>query len=117
MYLEKVCYHSLKFCGTVDAVMRDAMTGEIIVVDWKSGSGIYKSHIMQCMFYLMALNEEFGFNCKRIMIVNAPKKGKLKIKSIDVTASDIKAAKSALMLYQWINKKERKVKKNVRKLI
>ena len=117
MYLEKVCYHSLKFCGTVDAVMRDAMTGEIIVVDWKSGSGIYKSHIMQCMFYLMALNEEFGFNCKRIMIVNAPKKGNLKIKSIDVKASDIKAAKCALMLYLWINKKERKVKKNVRKLI
>ena len=51
------------------------------------------------------------------MIDNEPKKGKLKIKSIDVTASDIKAAKSALMLYKWINKKERKVKKNVRKLI
>ena len=70
---------------------------------------------MQCMFYLMALNEEFGFDCKKIMIVNAPKTGKLKIKAIDVSAQDLKAAKSALMLYQWLHKKERKVKKNVRK--
>ena len=100
---------------TVDAVMRDAMTGEVVVFDWKSGSNIYKSHVMQCMFYLMALNEEFGFDCKRIMIVNAPKTGKLKTKAVDVTKADLKAAKSALLLYQWLNKKERKVKNvNVR---
>ena len=115
MYLERVCYHSLGFCGTVDAVMRDAMTGEVVVFDWKSGSNIYKSHVMQCMFYLMAFNEEFGFDCKRIMIVNAPKTGKLKTKAVDVTKADLKAAKSALLLYQWLNKKERKVKNvNVR---
>ena len=65
--------------------------------------------------HMMALNEEFGFDCKRIMIVNAPKTGKLKTKAVDVTKADLKAAKSALLLYQWLNKKERKVKNvNVR---
>tara|TARA_R100001443_G_C3337176_1_gene173691 strand:- start:122 stop:895 length:774 start_codon:yes stop_codon:yes gene_type:complete len=115
MFLERVCYHSSKFCGTVDAVMRDAMTGEVVVFDWKSSSGIYKSHIMQCMFYILALNEEFGFDCKRLVIVNAPKTGKLKTKAVEVTKADIKAVKSVLQTYQWLHKKERKVKKNVRK--
>ena len=42
--------------------------------------------------HMMALNEEFGFDCKRIVIVNAPKTGKLKTKAVDVTKADLKAA-------------------------
>ncbi len=42
------------YAGQVDAVFRDEY-GNIIIVDWKSSSGIYESHLIQVAAYVYAL--------------------------------------------------------------
>lgn len=56
--------------GTADLIAFDEITGEYMLVDYKTGNGIYDSHLVQISFYYKALLEmgKLGFPISRVVI-------------------------------------------------
>ena len=57
--------HGVRFAGTVDSVIRFVDTGALVVVDWKTSSGLYPEAAMQVAAYIAAWaaqNDEYPDN-------------------------------------------------------
>ena len=68
----KVASRIYGFGGSLDALgWRD---GEYGILDWKTGSGIYKEHALQVAAYAQALAETYGLTAKWAEIVRFSKK-------------------------------------------
>jgi len=86
-----------KFGGRIDIVARKKH--ELIVVDIKTGSGVYKSAKAQCGGYSIALDEmrlEVGKNVDRAIICHIPKKNP-KLKAIVVEGEEFEQAKNVFI--------------------
>jgi hypothetical protein len=102
----KVLSRIHKFTGTLDALFKNK-SGEYIIYDWKSSSGIRDSMLIQIYLYKIAIKEELGIDVKKGIIVNCTKTGKLNIKEFLIGEMQEEAAISCLKIYSWLNKKEK----------
>jgi hypothetical protein len=102
----KVLSRIHKFTGTLDAIFKNK-SGEYIIYDWKSSSGIRDSMLIQIYLYKIAIKEELGIDVKKGIIVNCTKTGKLNIKEFLIGEMQQEAAICCLKIYSWLNKKEK----------
>jgi len=68
---------------TLDAIFKNK-SGEHIIYDWKSSSGIRDSMLVQIYLYKICVKEELNIDVKKGIIVNCTKQGKLNIKEFVV---------------------------------
>lgn len=61
-----------KYGGSLDALGR--LDGEYVILDWKTGNGIYNEYALQVAAYANALWESYGIVCKRGFIIRFSKK-------------------------------------------
>lgn len=68
--------HSKKLgvAGTLDLLAKLKGKDTLMVLDWKTGSGVYPEAFFQVVMYIMCLNE-MGFNTKAGIIVHAARDG------------------------------------------
>ena len=102
----KVLSRIHKFTGTLDALFK-TKSGEYIIYDWKSSSGIRDSMLVQIYLYKICVKEELGIDVKQGVIVNCTKQGKLNIKEFLIGEMQEDVAISCLKMYRYLNKKEK----------
>ena len=103
----KVLSRIHKFTGTLDALFKNK-SGDHIIYDWKSSSGIRQSHLVQIYFYKLAIKEELNIDVKHGVIVNCTKTGKLNIKEFPIGEMQEDVAISCLKIYRYLNQKGEK---------
>ena len=103
----KVLSRIHKFTGTLDAVFKNK-SGEHIIYDWKSSSGIRDSMLVQIYLYKICVKEELGIDVKKGIIVNCTKEGKLNIKEFPINEMQEQVAISCLNMYRYLNQKGEK---------
>jgi CRISPR/Cas system-associated exonuclease Cas4 (RecB family) len=103
----KVLSRIHKFTGTLDAIFKNK-SGEHIIYDWKSSSGIRDSMLVQIYLYKICIAEELGIDVKKGVIVNCTKQGKLNIKDFVIGADQEDVAISCLKMYRYLNQKGEK---------
>lgn len=106
IYAERMmCSPTHKLAGTPDLICR--VDGELTIMDWKTGSGIYPEMFMQMAAYAMMYEEEFGEKVKRLHVVNASIKNMFK----DRVETDVdkyqEAYLQAFKLYKQVKAIER----------
>lgn len=68
--VEYRCYDvELEYGGTVDVIVRDRDTGEIVLLDWKTGSGVWGSYKIQVSAYYGALHKTSEYKPTKVFIV------------------------------------------------
>jgi hypothetical protein len=102
----KVLSRIHKFTGTLDALFK-TKSGEYIIYDWKSSSGIRDSMLVQIYLYKICVKEELDIDVKKGIIVNCTKTGKLNIKEFLIGEMQEDVAISCLKMYRYLNKKEK----------
>jgi hypothetical protein len=92
-----------KFGGTIDCIAK--VDGELTLIDFKSGSGIYKEYYVQTSAY-KELAKEKGYKVKRIMILNIGRNENetFKVESITSQASKYYKIFKALKQIYYIKK-------------
>ncbi len=70
MVEEPLVSERYQYGGTFDIVGK--MDGELTLLDFKSGSGLYEEHFLQLAGYLQLIKEA-GYDPKKIVILNIPK--------------------------------------------
>ena len=95
-----------KFTGTLDAIFKNK-SGEHIIYDWKSSSGIRDSMLVQIYLYKICVKEELGIDVKQGVIVNCTKQGKLNIKEFPIGDEQAEVAIACLKMYRYLNNKEK----------
>ena len=103
----KVLSRIHKFTGTLDAIFK-TKSGEHIIYDWKSSSGIRDSMLVQIYLYKICIKEELGIDVKKGIIVNCTKEGKLNIKEFPINEMQEQVAISCLNMYRYLNQKGEK---------
>ena len=103
----KVLSRIHKFTGTLDALFKNK-SGEHIIYDWKSSSGIRDSMLVQIYLYKICIKEELGIDVKQGVIVNCTKQGKLNIKEFPIGDEQEDVAISCLKMYRYLNKTKEK---------
>ena len=103
----KVLSRIHKFTGTLDAIFKNK-SGEHIIYDWKSSSGIRDSMLVQIYLYKICIKEELGIDVKKGIIVNCTKLGKLNIKEFPINEMQEQVAISCLNMYRYLNQKGEK---------
>ena len=103
----KVLSRIHKFTGTLDAIFK-TKSGEHIIYDWKSSSGIRDSMLVQIYLYKICVKEELGIDVKKGIIVNCTKEGKLNIKEFPINEMQEQVAISCLNMYRYLNQKGEK---------
>jgi CRISPR/Cas system-associated exonuclease Cas4 (RecB family) len=103
----KVLSRIHKFTGTLDAIFKNK-SGEHIIYDWKSSSGIRDSMLVQIYLYKICVKEELGIDVKKGIIVNCTKEGKLNIKEFPINEMQEQVAISCLNMYRYLNQKGEK---------
>lgn len=81
----KVYSKKYNYTGTTDALFKKG--DEYIMYDWKTSSGIYHPYLLQVTGYAMAIEEELGYQIKKGVIANFPKKGKMKLCEFDIDST------------------------------
>jgi hypothetical protein len=102
----KVLSRIHKFTGTLDAIFKNK-SGEHIIYDWKSSSGIRDSMLVQIYLYKICVKEEPGIDVKQGVIVNCTKQGKLNIKEFPIKEIQEDVAIACLKMYRYLNNKEK----------
>jgi hypothetical protein len=102
----KVLSRVNKFTGTLDALFK-TKSGEYIIYDWKSSSGIRDSMLVQIYLYKICIKEELGIDVNKGIIVNCTKEGKLNIKEFLIKEMQDDVAISCLKMYRYLTKKEK----------
>jgi hypothetical protein len=64
-----LCSPKLKMAGTPDGV--GYLDGKLTILDWKTGKDIYYAALIQCAFYAIMFEEEYGLKIEQIVLVNA----------------------------------------------
>ena len=103
----KVLSRINKFTGTLDALFKNK-SGDHIIYDWKSSSGIRDSMLVQIYLYKICIKEELGIDVKQGIIVNCTKEGKLNIKEFPIGEMQEDVAISCLKMYRYLNQKGEK---------
>ena len=103
----KVLSRIHKFTGTLDALFKNK-SGEYIIYDWKSSSGIRDSMLVQIYLYKICVKEELNIDVKKGIIVNCTKLGKLNIKDFVIGAEQEDVAIACLKMYRYLNQKGEK---------
>ena len=103
----KVLSRIHKFTGTLDALFKNK-SGDHIIYDWKSSSGIRDSMLVQIYLYKICIKEELGIDVKQGIIVNCTKQGKLNIKEFPIGDEQEDVAISCLKMYRYLNQKGEK---------
>ena len=103
----KVLSRIHKFTGTLDALFKNK-SGDHIIYDWKSSSGIRDSMLVQIYLYKICIAEELGIDVKKGIIVNCTKEGKLNIKEFPISEMQEDVAISCLKMYRYLNQKGEK---------
>ena len=103
----KVLSRIHKFTGTLDALFKNK-SGEHIIYDWKSSSGIRDSMLVQIYLYKICIKEELGIDVQNGIIVNCTKQGKLNIKEFVIGTEQEDVAISCLKMYRYLNQKGEK---------
>ena len=103
----KVLSRIHKFTGTLDALFKNK-SGEHIIYDWKSSSGIRDSMLVQIYLYKICVKEELNIDVKKGIIVNCTKQGKLNIKDFIIGAEQEDVAIACLKMYRYLNQKGEK---------
>jgi hypothetical protein len=103
----KVLSRIHKFTGTLDAIFK-TKSGEHIIYDWKSSSGIRDSMLVQIYLYKICIKEELNIDVKKGIIVNCTKDGKLNIKEFPINEMQEQVAISCLNMYRYLNQKGEK---------
>jgi hypothetical protein len=67
-----------RYGGTVDCV--GFLNGKLSVIDLKTGSGIYPEMLIQMAAYAHAVREMYDLNVEQAVMINIPKKRRLKFK-------------------------------------
>jgi len=102
----KVLSRIHKFTGTLDAIFKNK-SGDHIIYDWKSSSGIRDSMLVQIYLYKICIMEELGIDVKQGVIVNCTKQGKLNIKEFPIGDAQEEVAIACLKMYRYLNNKEK----------
>ena len=103
----KVLSRIHKFTGTLDALFKNK-SGDHIIYDWKSSSGIRDSMLVQIYLYKICIKEELNIDVKKGIIVNCTKQGKLNIKDFVIGAEQEDVAIACLKMYRYLNQKGEK---------
>ena len=103
----KVLSRIHKFTGTLDALFKNK-SGDHIIYDWKSSSGIRDSMLVQIYLYKICIKEELGIDVKKGIIINCTKQGKLNIKEFPIGEMQEDVAISCLKMYRYLNQKGEK---------
>ena len=103
----KVLSRIHKFTGTLDAIFKNK-SGDHIIYDWKSSSGIRDSMLVQIYLYKICIKEELGIDVKKGIIINCTKQGKLNIKEFPIGEMQEDVAISCLKMYRYLNQKGEK---------
>ena len=103
----KVLSRIHRFTGTLDAIFKNK-SGEHIIYDWKSSSGIRDSMLVQIYLYKICVKEELGIDVKQGVIVNCTKQGKLNIKEFPIGDEQEEVAIACLKMYRYLNQKGEK---------
>ena len=103
----KVLSRIHKFTGTLDAIFKNK-SGEHIIYDWKSSSGIRDSMLVQIYLYKICVKEELNIDVKKGIIVNCTKQGKLNIKEFVIGTEQEEVAIACLKMYRYLNQKGEK---------
>ena len=98
----KVLSRIHKFTGTLDAIFKNK-SGDHIIYDWKSSSGIRDSMLVQIYLYKICIKEELGIDVKKGIIINCTKQGKLNIKEFPIGEMQEDVAISCLKMYRYLN--------------
>lgn len=126
---QKVYSEELDIAGTFDLLAR--FNGELAILDWKTGSGIYPEYFLQMGGYDKCLREEYLYTLahqtdpdwdsiqgkvvdsgiKKHVIVNCSKTGELKVAISDNTTRNRRAFVHALMLSRDLSDIEYDLKK------
>ena len=103
----KVLSRIHKFTGTLDALFKNK-SGDHIIYDWKSSSGIRDSMLVQIYLYKICVKEELNIDVKKGIIVNCTKQGKLNIKEFVIGTEQEDVAIACLKMYRYLNQKGEK---------
>jgi hypothetical protein len=102
----KVLSRIHKFTGTLDALFKNK-SGQYIIYDWKSSSGIRDSMLVQIYLYKICIKEELGIDVQKGIIVNCTKTGKLNIKEFLIGEMQEDVAVSCLKMHRYLTNKEK----------
>ncbi len=102
----KVLSRIHKFTGTLDALFKNK-SGDHIIYDWKSSSGIRDSMLVQIYLYKICIKEELGIDVQKGIIVNCTKTGKLNIKEFLIGEMQEDVAVSCLKMHRYLTNKEK----------
>jgi len=103
-----------KVAGTTDIIAN--FEGELAIMDWKTGSGIYPEVFAQLGGYSMAYSEETGQQVKSHVAVNVRKDGNLYVGISKNVKRNESAFKAALSLDKYVKELTAENKKIVRKI-
>ncbi len=78
----KVASIEYGYGGSLDAL--GIRNGELVVLDWKTGSGIYLEYALQVAAYAQAFYETYGIECKSAVIVRFGKKPPIEFEKKEV---------------------------------
>jgi len=102
----KVLSRIHKFTGTLDALFKNK-SGDHIIYDWKSSSGIRDSMLVQIYLYKICIKEELGIDVQKGIIVNCTKTGKLNIKEFLIGEMQEDVAVSCIKMHRYLTNKEK----------
>lgn len=120
---QKVYSKELDIAGTFDCLAR--FNGELAILDWKTGSGIYPEYFLQMGGYDLCYTEEHfpelhkspnssDFNpyavVKKHIVVNCSKSGELKVAISDQVERNKLAFEHALALYRDLSDIQQEMK-------
>jgi hypothetical protein len=111
---QKVYSRELNVAGTFDALAR--FNGELAILDWKTGSGIYPEYFLQMGGYDLCHSEEYslwpesGNQIKQHIIVNCSKTGELKVAISDKVMRNREGFRNALFLSRILSNIEKELK-------
>lgn len=107
---EQPIYHSTDlYCGTLDALV-EMVSGELILIDYKTSARVYDNYFLQVSAYARALEKMRGIRLNGALILRFDKKAEETQKPMEITPVpeldyhyDI--FRHALELFKWQNKK------------
>lgn len=104
----KLCSPTLMLAGTADLITE--VEGELTIIDWKTGKGIYPEAVLQMGAYSLMYEEEFGKEVKRVGVVNCSIKAPFKTYFTD----EVKRAKDIYLLLLNLDREFHKLEQEMK---
>jgi hypothetical protein len=103
---EQPIYHSTDlYCGTLDALV-ESVSGELILIDYKTSARVYDTYYLQVSAYARALEKMRGIRLNGALILRFDKKsGEMEETPVPDLDENYDVFRAALQLWKWQNKK------------